>query len=54
MLLQKGDTKLALYGMGNIRDARFHYELNNNRIKLFTPADGAENWFNILLVHQNR
>lgn len=54
VLLQKGDTKLALYGMGNIRDERFHYEMKHNRIKMFRPAEDPDDWFNILLVHQNR
>lgn len=40
--------------MGNIRDERFHYEMKNNRIKLFKPKEDPEDWFNILLVHQNR
>lgn len=54
VLLQKGTTKLALYGMGNIRDERFHHEMSQNRMSLFRPEEGAEDWFNILLVHQNR
>ncbi|GAA5844842.1 hypothetical protein JCM11251_007344 [Rhodosporidiobolus azoricus] len=54
VLLQKGDTKLALYGMGNIRDDRFMFELTNRRINLYRPAEEADEWFNIVLVHQNR
>ncbi|BGP17491.1 hypothetical protein JCM10213_004413 [Rhodosporidiobolus nylandii] len=54
VLLQKGDTKLALYGMGNIRDDRFNFELMNRRINLYRPSEGQEDWFNIILVHQNR
>ncbi|GAA6043588.1 hypothetical protein JCM8097_005270 [Rhodosporidiobolus ruineniae] len=54
VLLQKGDTKLALYGMGNIRDDRFMFELTNRRINLYRPAEDPEDWFNIILVHQNR
>lgn len=54
VLLQKGDTKLALYGMGNIRDDRFVFELTNRRINLYRPAQDPDDWFNILLVHQNR
>ena len=54
VLLQKGDTKLALYGMGNIRDDRFVFELTNRRINLYRPAQDPDDWFNIILVHQNR
>ncbi|GAA6060679.1 hypothetical protein JCM10212_005061 [Sporobolomyces blumeae] len=54
VLLQKGSTKLALYGMGNIRDDRFMYEMSNRRINLYRPKEDQEDWFNIMLVHQNR
>ncbi|BGO97365.1 Double-strand break repair protein MRE11 [Rhodotorula toruloides] len=54
ILLQKGDTKLALYGMGNIHDDRFVFELTNRRINLYRPSENPEDWFNIILVHQNR
>jgi len=54
VLLQKGDTKLALYGMGNIRDERFHAQMRARQIVLFKPAENPEEWFNIILVHQNR
>lgn len=54
VLLQKGGTKLALYGMGNIRDDRFMYEMSNRRINLYRPKEDQDEWFNIILVHQNR
>lgn len=57
LLLRKGDTHLAMYGVGNVRDARMHYELRSNRVKMFMPEGGEvkeEDWFNMLLVHQNR
>lgn len=54
VLLQKGTTKLALYGMGNIRDERFHHEMQNGRIRLVEPVEDHEQYFNLLLVHQNR
>lgn len=53
VLLRKGRTRLGLYGIGNIKDARMHYELRSNRVQMFMPKDKAD-WFNILLVHQNR
>jgi double-strand break repair protein MRE11 len=46
-----------MYGVGNVKDARMHYELRSNRVKMFMPEGGEvgeEDWFNILLVHQNR
>ncbi|KAK4052670.1 meiotic recombination [Microbotryomycetes sp. JL201] len=54
VLLQKGSTKLALYGMGNVRDERFHHEMRRRRIKMFRPLEDKDDWFNIVLVHQNR
>lgn len=54
VLLQKGSTKLALYGMGNIKDERMHFELRTNRVRMYRPQEDPDSWFNILCVHQNR
>ncbi|KAG0151051.1 hypothetical protein CROQUDRAFT_598967 [Cronartium quercuum f. sp. fusiforme G11] len=54
ILLQKGRTRLAVYGIGNIRDERFHYEMRSNRIRMSRPVEYRDDWFNIMLVHQNR
>ncbi|KAH9818060.1 double-strand break repair protein MRE11 [Melampsora americana] len=54
ILLQKGTTRLAMYGIGNIRDERFHYEMRSNRIRMSRPAEYRDEWFNLMLVHQNR
>ncbi|KDQ54119.1 hypothetical protein JAAARDRAFT_196877 [Jaapia argillacea MUCL 33604] len=53
VLLQKGNTKLGMYGVGNVKDARMHFELRSNRVRMFMPRD-KDDWFNILLVHQNQ
>lgn len=57
VLLRKGTTHVALYGCGNIRDQRMYQELRANKVKMFMPTGGNvpdSEWFNILLVHQNR
>ncbi|PLW07467.1 hypothetical protein PCANC_05470 [Puccinia coronata f. sp. avenae] len=54
VLLQKGTTRLAMYGIGNIRDERFNYEMRSNRIRMSRPAEFKNQWFNLMLVHQNR
>ncbi|KAI5451646.1 meiotic recombination [Naganishia albida] len=55
VLLQKGQTRLAMYGVGNIKDARMHYELRSNRVRMFMPEeDDQGKWFNMMLIHQNR
>ncbi|KAK2460808.1 hypothetical protein APHAL10511_007278 [Amanita phalloides] len=53
VLLRKGRTRLGLYGIGNVKDQRMHFELRSNRVRMYMPKD-KEKWFNILLLHQNR
>ncbi|CAK5263680.1 unnamed protein product [Mycena citricolor] len=53
VLLRKGNTYLGLYGIGNVKDQRMHYELRSNRVKMWMPKD-KQKWFNIILLHQNR
>ena len=53
VLLRKGNSRLALYGVGNVKDQRMHFELRSNRVRMFMPKD-KEDWFNILILHQNR
>ncbi|KAJ3719144.1 Metallo-dependent phosphatase-like protein [Lentinula guzmanii] len=53
ILLRKGKSNLGMYGIGNVKDARMHFELRSNRVRMFMPRD-KDNWFNLLLVHQNR
>ena len=53
VLLRKGNTRLGLYGVGNVKDQRMHFELRSNRVRMYMPKD-KDDWFNILLLHQNR
>ncbi|KIL66027.1 hypothetical protein M378DRAFT_161245 [Amanita muscaria Koide BX008] len=53
VLLMKGNTRLGLYGIGNVKDQRMHFELRSNRVRMYMPRD-KEKWCNILIVHQNR
>ncbi|KAI0640408.1 DNA repair exonuclease [Trametes meyenii] len=53
VLLRKGNTRLGLYGVGNVKDQRMHFELRSNRVRMYMPRD-KDTWFNILLLHQNR
>ncbi|KAI0693680.1 Mre11 DNA-binding presumed domain-containing protein [Cerioporus squamosus] len=53
ILLRKGNTRLGLYGVGNVKDQRMHFELRSNRVRMYMPKD-KDDWFNILLLHQNR
>ena len=54
LLLQKGETKLALYGLGSCRDERLHRMFRKGNIKFLRPSEEENVWFNILVLHQNR
>jgi len=54
ILLQKGDVKIALYGLSNVKDERLHRLFRENKVEFATPKDRPESWFNILVLHQNR
>lgn len=54
VLLQKGHTKLALYGMSNIRDERLFRTFRDGKVKFFQPGKQKQDWFNIMSVHQNQ
>jgi len=53
VLLQKGQTKLALYGLSNVRDERMFRTFRDNKVKWFQPNRQMGDWFNLLTVHQN-
>lgn len=54
ILLSKGATKLALYGLGSIRDERLYRSFQRKKVSLLRPPENQQEWFNILLFHQNR
>ena len=58
VLLVKGKTKLALYGIGHIKDHRLNLAFESNKVEFKRPktSDGEDDpsWFNILVLHQNR
>ncbi|KAF9107025.1 Double-strand break repair protein mre11a [Mortierella sp. AM989] len=56
VLLQKGASRLALYGIGNIRDERLHQTFLRRNVKMMRPMEDEdeEPWYNLLVLHQNR
>eukprot|EP00571_Detonula_confervacea_P017476 CAMPEP_0172303652 /NCGR_PEP_ID=MMETSP1058-20130122/5169_1 /TAXON_ID=83371 /ORGANISM="Detonula confervacea, Strain CCMP 353" /LENGTH=924 /DNA_ID=CAMNT_0013014555 /DNA_START=77 /DNA_END=2854 /DNA_ORIENTATION=+ len=67
VLIQKGDTKVALYGMGSMRDERLNRMWQGKKVKFLRPEQGTgdedyddnnekenKEWFNIFTLHQNR
>lgn len=53
VLLQKGTTKLALYGMSNVRDERLFRTFRDGNVRFFQPNTHRDEWFNLGSVHQN-
>jgi double-strand break repair protein MRE11 len=68
VLIQKGTTKVALYGLGNMRDERLNRMWQGKKVRFLRP-EGAEQskgdsdddeeeeesgFFNIFILHQNR
>eukprot|EP00375_Theileria_parva_P001583 XP_764256.1 DNA repair exonuclease [Theileria parva strain Muguga] len=51
--ISKGDVKIALYGIGWIKDERLVEMFNNNKIK-FEQCEDFDKYYKILLLHQNR
>lgn len=54
ILFRKGKTKIALYGIGNMKDERLNMAFENKRIKFKRPLKDKDDWFNILILHQNK
>jgi double-strand break repair protein MRE11 len=53
ILLQKGKTKLALYGLSNVRDERMHRTFRDNKVRFYRPNQQKADFFNLLALHQN-
>ncbi|KAI3404771.2 MRE11 [Candida oxycetoniae] len=53
ILLQKGTTKLALYGMSNVRDERLHRSFRDGGVKFERSRTHTNDWFNLFVIHQN-
>ncbi|KAH8851443.1 Double-strand break repair protein MRE11 [Schistosoma japonicum] len=54
VLLRKGNTRVALYGLGSVREERLHRLFLNNSVTFYRPTECADDWFSICTVHQNR
>ena len=54
----QGDTRLALYGLGYMRDSRlYRMMMTDGDVTWKRPADApgapADSWFNLFFIHQN-
>lgn len=56
VLIRKGSTHIALYGLGNVRDERLNRMWNQKKVRFVRPSSeqGRERFFNIFVLHQNR
>ncbi|CAL8353748.1 unnamed protein product [Lota lota] len=54
VLMQKGTTKLALYGLGSIPDERLYRMFVNKQVTMLRPKEDEDQWFNLFTIHQNR
>ncbi|KAJ9602672.1 meiotic recombination [Cladophialophora chaetospira] len=53
VLIQKGRTKLALYGLSNVRDERLHRTFRDQNVKFHRPSTQMDDWYNLICLHQN-
>ncbi|XP_066985311.1 double-strand break repair protein MRE11 isoform X4 [Macrobrachium rosenbergii] len=53
ILLEKGRTKLALYGLSSVKDERLFRLFGNDKVKMLRPLEAMDDWFNIFVLHQN-
>lgn len=59
ILMRKGSTSVALYGLGNIRDERLNRMFQTPHAVQWMRPEAQEgcqvsDWFNMLVLHQNR
>ncbi|KAJ8410870.1 hypothetical protein AAFF_G00188270 [Aldrovandia affinis] len=54
LLLQKGSSKIALYGIGSIPDERLYRMFVNKQVTTLRPREDEDSWFNMFVIHQNR
>jgi len=52
--LQQGPTKIALFGLGNVRDERMARVLATPGAVAWEKPAGIEGYFCIFVLHQNR
>lgn len=54
ILIKKGTTQLALYGLSYIHDNRLARLFRDSKVIMEQPDDKSGDWFNIMVLHQNR
>ncbi|CAG9317436.1 unnamed protein product [Blepharisma stoltei] len=53
IILKKGTTLLAIYGLGHLKDEKLNRYFKEDAVKFLPPPD-ANKYFHICVIHQNR
>ncbi|XP_004534565.1 double-strand break repair protein MRE11 [Ceratitis capitata] len=53
VLLRKGQTQLALYGLSHIHDARLRRLFEDFKVNMEVPGTEEGEWFHLMVLHQN-
>ncbi|KAK5949549.1 meiotic recombination [Knufia fluminis] len=53
LCFQKGTTKLALFGLSNVRDERMYRTFKEGKVEFQRPGIQQKDWYNMSVVHQN-
>ena len=51
VLFQRVETRIALYGLGHIKDERLNIAFEAKAIRFKRPLQDTDKWFNILVLH---
>lgn len=54
IILKKGATKLALYGLSHIHDNRLARLFESRKVHMQVPEGEEGEWFHLMVLHQNR
>lgn len=54
ILLRKGQTQMALYGLSHIHDNRLARLFRDSKVVMERTPENSGEWFNMLVLHQNR
>ncbi|KAJ8871322.1 hypothetical protein PR048_027639 [Dryococelus australis] len=54
LLMQKGASRLAIYGLSYMNDERLSRLFRDGKVQMLQPSVHAKEWFNLMVLHQNR
>lgn len=54
VLIQKGTTKVAMYGLGSMRDERLNRMWQSKKVRFLRPEEDESVFLNLFALHQNR